>query len=218
METKKGLFIVLDGGEGCGKSTLLKMARKFYGKRMTVSREPGGSPFAEEIRDLILDKNDTGWAGKADGKTMFALFWAARADHMKNTIIPALNKKGRIVVSDRFDSSTYAYQIEAQGVRELEDVFWLMRKRYLGQFKPDIYIYLDVRPEVGLARKNKQKNEKKNHFDKKKLDFHYRLREGFKEFLSLKNHGIRSVIINAENSKEQVFKDFQKIISTLTLL
>jgi dTMP kinase len=145
---------------------------------------------------------------------MFALFWAARAYHLKNTIIPALNI-GKIVVSDRFDSSTYAYQIEAQGARDLESFFWKMRDRYLRKYKPDIYIYLDVKPEVGLARKNMQQDEKKNHFDKRKLDFHYRLREGFKEFFAQKNHGIKSVIIDAEKSKEEVFEDFKKIISSL---
>jgi dTMP kinase len=211
MDAKKGLLIALDGGEGSGKSTLLKMVKDFYGDEIVISREPGGSPYAEEIRNLILNSPN---AEQADALTMFALFWAARADHLKNTIIPALNI-GKIVVSDRFDSSTYAYQIEAQGARDLESFFWKMRDRYLRKYKPDIYIYLDVKPEVGLARKNMQQDEKKNHFDKRKLDFHYRLREGFKEFFAQKNHGIKSVIIDAEKSKEEVFEDFKKIISSL---
>jgi dTMP kinase len=213
MKSKKGLFIVLDGGEGSGKSTLLKMIKEYYGDRVVVSREPGGSKYAEKIRKVILDSK---YAKDADGKTMFALFWAARADHLANTIIPALNS-GKIVVSDRFDSSTYAYQIEAQGSRELEDFFWLIREKFLGQYKPDSYVYLDVRPEAGLARKKTQKDERKNHFDKRKLDFHYRLREGFKEFFMQTNHGIKSSIIDAENSKEKVFEDFRRIIAHLTM-
>jgi dTMP kinase len=212
MKKKKGLFIVLDGGEGSGKSTLLRMIKKHYGNRVVVSREPGGSKFAEKIRNVIVAK----YAKNADGKTMFGLFWAAREDHLVNTIIPAL-KKGKIVVSDRFDSSTYAYQIVAQGARDLENLFWMMREKYLGEYVPDSYVYLDVRPEIGLARKKKQKNEKKNHFDKRKLGFHYKLREGFVEFFKHKNRGIKSEIIDAEYSKESVFENFKGIISYLTL-
>src|SRR5579864_4280814 len=104
---EKGKFIVLEGGEGAGKSTQLRVIKEILGDDIVITREPGGSPYAEEIRNVILKSTN---AGQADAKTHFALFWAARADHMKNTVLPALNA-GKHVISDRFDSSTFAYQI-----------------------------------------------------------------------------------------------------------
>ena len=208
MEIKKGLFIVLDGGEGSGKTTLLKRAVEYFKDELVTTREPGGALYAEEIRNLILHSPN---AKDADAKTMFALFWAARADHMKNTVIPALNS-GKIEISDRFDSSTYAYQIVAQGARELQELFWIVRDQYLGEYKPDIYVYLDLDPEVGIERKNQQKNEKQNHFDKRNLQFHEALRRGYKEFFANKNHKVKSVIIDAAKSKDEVWQDFMGVI------
>ena len=140
---KKGLFIVVDSGEGSGKTTQLKKAQEFFGNKLVLTREPGGSPYAEEIRHLILKSTH---AGQADAKTLFALFWAARADHMKNTVLPAL-KAGKIVISDRFDSSTFAYQIIAQGAKELKKFFWQMRDFYLGDVKPCLLYTSDAADE-----------------------------------------------------------------------
>ena len=208
MEIKKGLFIVLDGGEGSGKTTLLKRAVEYFKDELVTTREPGGALYAEEIRNLILHSPN---AKEADARTMFALFWAARADHMAKTIIPALDS-GKIVISDRFDSSTYAYQIVAQGAREQQELFWTMRAHYLGEYKPDIYVYLDLDPKVGIERKNQQKNEKQNHFDKRNLQFHEALRRGYKEFFANKNHKVKSVIIDASKSKDEVWQDFMGVI------
>ena len=208
MEIKKGLFIVLDGGEGSGKTTLLKRAVEYFKDELVTTREPGGALYAEEIRNLILHSPN---AKEADARTMFALFWAARADHMAKTIIPALDS-GKIVISDRFDSSTYAYQIVAQGAREQQELFWTMRAHYLGEYKPDIYVYLDLDPKVGIERKNQQKNEKQNHFDKRNLQFHEALRRGYKEFFANKNHKVKSVIIDAAKSKDEVWQDFMGVI------
>lgn len=211
MEQKKGLFIVLDGGEGSGKTTLLAKVKEHYGDRVVVTREPGGSPYAEEIRNLILHSS---YAGQADAKTMFFLFWAARFDHLKNVIIPAL-ESGKMVISDRFDSSTFAYQIMAQQAVELERLFWQLRLEYLGEYRPDMYVYLDLDPKIGLLRKTAQKDERKNHFDERKLDFHKALRKGFKEFLTDDTHGIKGAIISAKRSKEEVWEEFNKIITSL---
>lgn len=209
--TKKGLFIVLDGGEGSGKSTLLEMIKKYYGEKVVITREPGGSAYAEEIRWIIRDSPN---AKQADAETMFGLFWAARADHVRNTVIPAI-KQGKMVISDRFDSSTFAYQICAQGSRRLERLFWEVRSLFLGNNTPDLYVYLDIRPSVGLARKTNQTDEKKNHFDERNLAFHEAVRNGFKEFFATGGHGIKSLIIDAEQSKEEVWEDFQRIIKSM---
>jgi dTMP kinase len=205
---KRGILIVVDGGEGSSKGTNIKKAKKYWGNQIVTVRDPGGSPYAEDIRYIIRDSLN---AKQANGETMFFLFWAARLDLMKNTIIPALNA-GKIVICDRFDSSTFAYQITAQKQAGLTRLFWDIRLHHLGDYRPDLYVHLDLDPEIGLARKKNQKGEKKNHFDKRKLQFHKDVREGFKEFFSEENHGINSVTINAENSKKEVWEDFKKII------
>jgi dTMP kinase len=202
---KKGLFIVVDSGEGAGKTTQLNNVKELLGDTLVLTREPGGSIYAEEIRNLILKSPN---AGQADAKTLFALFWAARADHLKNTIRPALDQ-GKTVISDRFDSSTFAYQLVAQNNRELEDLFWKMRDFYLGDLKPDLYVYFDIDPVVGLARKNSQGGEELNHFEARKIDFHNAIRAGFKEFITLVPN---AVTIDASQSKEKVWEDFKKVL------
>lgn len=183
---KTGKFFVLEGGEGSGKSTQIKKVREYFGERVLITREPGGSPYAEEIRSLILNSTH---AKQADAKAHFALFWAARADHLKNTILPAL-ARGQNVVCDRFDSSTYAYQIFAQEAKELKEFFWDMRRFYLGDAVPSRYIFLDVEPRIGLLRKQKQGGTELNHFDERDIAFHTRMREGLLDFFTQVPHSV----------------------------
>ena len=211
MNTHKGLFVVMSGGEGSGKSSQLKNIQNAYGSSVLVTREPGGSLYAEEIRKIILDSKQ---AKQADATTMFFLFWAARADHMKNIIIPALNK-GMLVVSDRFEPETFAYNIVAQKNRSLEKLYWEIRDMVLGDYKPDLYIYLDLHPKVGLLRKQNQIEEKKNHYDERDIGFHDDVRMGFMEFFSHKNRGINSVIVNAEKSQDEVWREVKKASQSL---
>ena len=103
----KGTFIVIEGGDGAGKSTQIKKLAEHFGDKMILTREPGGTEYAEAIRELALKHP---LAGNADGKTLFMLMWGSRAEHMNHLVVPALNE-GKIVVSDRFDSSTFAYNI-----------------------------------------------------------------------------------------------------------
>jgi len=205
MNILKGKFIVLEGGEGAGKSSQIAKLKEIFGGKIVVTREPGGSPYAEEIRNLILKSQN---AGQADAKTHFALFWAARADHMRNKIIPAL-EAGKMVISDRFDSSTFAYQIYGQEAKELEKFFWQMREFYLGDIVPDLYIYMDVEVKEGLRRKQTQGKDEMNHFDERKVDFHNRMREGFMEFLK----HVNSVVIDSNPEAEEVLKSLQSEIS-----
>jgi dTMP kinase len=206
MQKGKGRFIVVDSGEGAGKTSQLQFAKKFFGDKLVLTREPGGSPYAEEIRNLILQ---SGHAGQANAKTLFALFWAARADHVKNTILPALSE-GKTVISDRFDSSTFAYQIVAQGARELEKFFWDTREFYLSLTKPDLYVYFDLDPAIGLARKASQGGGENNHFEARPLEFHYKLRDGFKEFIKSVPHKV----IDASQPIEKVREDFLAVLSS----
>ncbi|MSR73384.1 dTMP kinase [Candidatus Parcubacteria bacterium] len=198
---KKGKFIVVDGGEGSGKTTMVALAKEHF-PEMVFTREPGGSPFAEKIRAVILSPE----AKDAHGETQFGLFWAARFDHLQNTIIPAL-QRGVHVLSDRFDSSSFVYQMHGQEARHLRDMFWKMREVYVRDGQPDLYIFLDVEPEVGLSRVAKRK-ETTNHFDDRALDFHKRIRNGYFEFLKSVPH----VVINANQSTEEVRTDFLRTL------
>ncbi len=209
--TTSGTFIVIDGGEGTGTTTMSKDAVAAL-EQLRIpalwTREPGGSPYAEKIRELILSDD----AKHADAETMFGLFWAARRDHLNQTVIPAL-KQGMVVISDRFDSSTWAYQICAQEQRQLIDLFWAMRAHYLQGFIPDRYIILDVAPSIALARA-KRRVGKQTHFDERELDFHNRVRDGFKEFTHVAPHRV----IDAGEPKEVVLEKVLKTIEEVRLL
>lgn len=204
-------FIVLDGGEGTGTTTMSKDAvAALEAEHIPAlwTREPGGSPYAEKIRELILSDD----AKHADAETMFGLFWAARRDHLQQTVIPALTA-GKVVISDRFDSSTWAYQICAQEQRQLSDLFWAMRKHYLGEYMPDLYIILDAAPSIALQRA-KRRAGKVTHFDEREVDFHNRVREGFKEFTHMAPHRV----IDAGEEKEVVLEKVLRTIEEIRML
>jgi len=201
----KGSFIVVEGGEGAGKSSQLALLATSC-NNLYITREPGGSPYAEEIRSIILDSE---YASVADVRTHFALFWAARADHVYTTIAPTL-ASGQDLISDRFDASTYAYQIYGQEAWDLEELFFTLRDFYLETQTPDLYIYLDIDPEEGLKRRSEALG-KNNHFDDRDIAFHTRMREGYQKFFNTING--TSEIIDATRSFEKVAHDIQDIIT-----
>jgi dTMP kinase len=204
----RGKFIVLEGCEGAGKSTQIEKLQQKFGDQVVTTREPGGTPFAEVIRSLILSPA----AKNADGKTQFGLFWAARAEHMKNKIIPAL-KEGKHVICDRFDSSSYIYQIYGQEDNDLKDLFFHVRDVYLGDYTPDAYIFMDVDPKTGIKRKKEQDGVVLNHFDQRDLSFHKRVKQGLEEFFS--QVGCEKIDANQSFTKvhNTLFKKINSIIS-----
>src|SRR3989344_5042238 len=163
MEKKKAKLIILDGLDGSGKGAQIELLKKFLvDKKVSIlfTREPGGSPYGEEIRKLILNS-----MGKsADPLTQFFLFWADRDDHMRKVVSPAL-LKGVNVISDRFDSSTFAFQIFGGVQTKLLQPFSFFRKLVLGEVEPSLYIVLDLPPDVALERIKKDKERLKTHFD-----------------------------------------------------
>jgi dTMP kinase len=167
-------LITLEGGEGAGKST---QARRLsdrlsaLGKKVVLTREPGGSEGAEAIRGLLL----TGGADRWSPVSEVLLFYAARSDHLERTIAPAL-AAGAWVICDRFADSTRAYQGAAGGV---PDAFLDSLERHvLGQMRPDLTLILDLPPEEGLARAA-QRPGSETRFETKDVAFHQRLRAGF---------------------------------------
>jgi dTMP kinase len=167
-------FITLEGGEGAGKSTqalLLADWLRQRGVAVEVTREPGGSPGAEEIRNLLV----TGDTGRWDPLTETLLHYAARRDHVTRRIMPAL-AAGRWVVCDRFADSTLAYQGHGQGV-DLATIA-AIRLAVLKDFGPDLTVILDVEPETRLARTAGRPGAE-DRYERMSEAFHARVRAGF---------------------------------------
>lgn len=205
MNMNRGRLIIIEGGEGSGKTSLVKVLKSELPSESTIfTREPGGTPLADEIRAMLL-----GVTGETISPlTHFALFWAARRAHIELTILPAL-ESGKNVICDRFDGSTYAYQIWGQENHNLKLLFQVMRDTYiLRDITPYLYVYLDVEPQVGLARSEKRGDQ--NHFDQKDLEFHQRVRKGYLEFLSGQYH--RKV--DAGRPQAEVIAEAREIIKS----
>lgn len=197
-----GSFIVIEGGEGAGKSTVVQALRKRYADRDVVwTREPGGSEFGKIIREMILSTE----GGAAHAHTLFELFWADRTDHMHTVVVPAL-QAGTHVLSDRFDASTFAYQIYGDEHHELTELFYEKRELYLGAHTPDLYVFLDVDPTTALERVT-TRGEAVTHFEERKLAFHARVREGFQIFLADKPHVVIDAGLPVEDVAEAVVKE-----------
>jgi len=196
----QGRFITLEGGEGAGKSTHVKRlcdALAGIGIEAVATREPGGAPSAEQIRQLLVE----GDAGRWDKLTETLLHFAARAEHVARTVRPAL-ERGTWVVSDRFIDSTMAYQGYAQGVgrAKVEEI----ARAVLGDFRPDLTVILDLPPEQGLERAAKRAHGG-TRYESMGLAFHRRLREAFLDIA--KREPDRCVVIDATQTKDKVHQD-----------
>jgi dTMP kinase len=170
----RGKFITLEGGEGAGKSTqagLLGAWLETKGLEVVLTREPGGTPGAEEIRNLLV----TGAVGRWDALTETLLHYAARREHMARLILPAL-EAGRWVICDRFIDSTAAYQGYGQGI-DLGVIAGL-RSMVLGDFMPDLTLILDVIPETRRARTAARPGAE-DRYERMTEAFHHRVRAGF---------------------------------------
>ena len=203
---KKGLFIVFEGGEGTGKTTAIESVYDWIrekGLDCIKTREPGGIKISEEIRQVILDKENV----KMDGRTEALLYAAARRQHLVEKVIPAL-ESGYIVLCDRFIDSSLAYQGYARGLG-IDEVMSI-NEFAIGEYMPDISILFDLDPKIGLERINSNNQREVNRLDLEKLDFHEKVREGYN--IVYNSNKDRIVKINAEKTKEEVFKDIQNII------
>lgn len=171
-ENNRGIFITFEGTEGAGKSTLIReLAARLQGScslPVTLTREPGGSPISEKIRQVILETypNET-----MDPWTELFLYEAARAQHLAQIIFPHLNQGG-IVLCDRYTDSTLAYQGQARGLpwKQIQ----LLNRIATQNLKPDLTVLLDIDPAVGLARASD-----KNRFEHEGVEFQKKVRSGF---------------------------------------
>lgn len=168
----RGRFIVLEGGEGAGKSTNARHIQSWLaarGRKTLLTREPGGAPLAEAIRQLVLE-----WRGEMPAMSELLLMFAARAAHLQATIKPAL-AGGVDVICDRFVDSSYAYQGAGRGVGDAE--IETLENLIVGPDQPDLVIVFDLDPAVGLARTRTRGEQ--NRFEGEPLEFQERVREVF---------------------------------------
>jgi dTMP kinase len=195
----RGRFISFEGGEGSGKSTQIKkLSERLEAAklRVVVTREPGGSPGAEIIRHLLL--SGIGKLLGADAETL--LFAAARDDHVRTVILPALNQ-GSWVLSDRFFDSTRVYQGQLGQVAP--GLLNAMQRVTIGDLKPDLTIILDVPVEVGLKRAAVRRgNAAPDRFESESVQFHQRLREAYRELAAAEP--ARCVLVDATGDPNAV--------------
>jgi len=205
-----GRFISLEGGEGAGKSTQIESIKKYIeskGKKVVLTREPGGSTGSEELRELLVSGEQNRW----DPISETLIMYAARREHWMRKIQPAL-EDGSWVISDRFSDSTIVYQGYGKGVSRtlIRDLHSLT----LGETYPDLTLILDIPAEIGLKRslnRDKETNTDNTRFENMELSFHKRVRDGFKKIAA--RHPNRVHSLNAEKPIEEVTKDIINILS-----
>ena len=204
----KGYFISVEGGDGSGKSTQIKKIETYLqekGLDYILTREPGGTPVAEKIRELILDPANKALTGRAE----MLLYAASRAQHVEEKILPAL-EAGKVVLSDRFTDSSIAYQAYGRG---LGNVVAEVNRIATGGKEPDLTIFLNITPAAGMARKNNQDGHVLDRLELEKAAFHETVYEGY---LALaRESGGRIADIDADRPAEEVFADIKARLDQL---
>ena len=193
----RGRFISFEGGEGAGKSTQVKrlaVRLEAEGREVVLTREPGGSPGAEAIRDIVLRGDADRWSPV----TETLLMYAARRDHIERVIRPALSR-GAWVVCDRFADSTRAYQGAAGGTDP--GLIAALETYILQEVRPDLTLMFDLPAEVGLARADARAGAEMR-FESKGLAFHERLRDGFRAIAAAEP--ARCAIVDATGDRDSV--------------
>lgn len=202
----QGKTISFEGGEGSGKSTIIKMIEDYLKAcdelDVVRTREPGGSDIAEQIRNVILSKDNTLMCSE----TECLLFAASRAQLLNEKIKPLINE-GKTILFDRFVDTSYVYQGYCRGLG-IENVIKI-NDFATNKWLPDKTIIFDIDPAVGLKR-IADNNRETNRLDLENLDFHNKVREGYKIIHEMFPE--RIVVINANQPIEEVFKDVLKVL------
>jgi dTMP kinase len=204
-----GHFITLEGIDGVGKSTQLRLLASHLGEdgyRVCVTREPGGTSIGEQIRKVLLASSNTKLAALSE----LALMYAARAQHLEEVIRPAL-AQGNVVLSDRFNDASFAYQgygrrVSTGAVRALDRII-------CGPTQPDLTLLLDMAPRVALQRANARESRIKSRqrrFETAGLAFQERVRKGY--LAIARRHPKRVKVVNANRSTQEVQREIRQIV------
>lgn len=194
--TAPGRFITLEGGEGAGKSTHARFVAAWLearGRTVVQTREPGGSPLAEAVRDLVLRD----WSEGVTPQTELLLMFAARAAHVAHRVEPAL-RTGQDVVCDRFIDASWAYQGAGRGVAD--EHLRALERLVLGELRPDLTLVFDLPPQIGLMRARRRGDA--NRFEAENLAFMERVRAAY--LSRAQSDPARYVVIDATRPIEQV--------------
>lgn len=206
MKQTRGRFITVEGGEGAGKSSNLAYVQSLLeaaGKQVLFTREPGGTPLGESIRELLLGHQHTGMADE----TELLLMFAARAEHLHRKILPAL-KAGTWVLCDRFTDASYAYQGAGRGISR--ERIAVLENYVQGTLRPDLTLLLDLPVETGLERAGKRSEP--DRFEKEALDFFQQVRQGY--LTIAENEPERVKVIDASPALEQVQAQIAEVMQT----
>jgi dTMP kinase len=207
-EKQRGKFITIEGSEGVGKSTNVEFIKTCLinnGVDIIVTREPGGTPLAEKIRNLLLKKDNE----LMDETAELLLIFAARAQHINTVILPAL-AAGKWVLCDRFTDSTYAYQGGGRGMNV--QLIQLLEKTVQHNLQPDLTFYLDIDVKLGLARATQR--AELDRFESEKIDFFERVRRAYLE--RVKTDPSRYRVIDAGQTLEKVQLDIGTILKNFS--
>ena len=202
----RGLFITLEGGDGAGKSTQIRNIERFFTEKGLVvvhTREPGGTHISEKLRAILLDNSNA----EMESVTEMFIYAASRAQHVRELIIPAI-ERGEVVICDRFVDSSVAYQ--AYG-RELGGMVAEVNKYATGGLTPDITFWLDIDPEAGRARASRA--GALDRLELEQLDFHYRVYEGYKQISAQDPGRVRR--IDASQSVDDICADIYACLEEL---
>ena len=195
------MFVTIEGPEGSGKSSVTKEVVKLLeadGEIVVLTREPGGTPIAEEIRNVILDKKNTAM----DPMTEALLYAASRRQHLVEKVWP-LSKEGKIVISDRFLDSSLAYQGGARGLGI--DKILALNQYATDGFYPELTLLFDIDPRIGMQRIAANNNREVNRLDLEKIDFHDNVRKTFLELAE--RFKDRFVVLDASKPFDAVVQD-----------
>lgn len=210
LSLRRGFMVVCDGSNGAGKTTLIERLRAYIqdlGYEVLVTREPGGTPIGEKIREVLLNADTP----EMCDLTELMLFAAARAQHLREKILPAL-EDGKVVLCDRFDSATIAFQQYARGLDA--GLVERINALALNGFKPDLYLILDLDPLKGLERV-RQRSAELDRLEAEKLAFLQRAREGF--LRQATEDPQRFKVLDASRSIEDVVAEATRLLDMLGL-
>ncbi len=205
-----GLFITFEGGEGSGKTTQIKLLKYYIQSlipdiEIVISREPGGTEVAEQIRDILVN----GSADKISTRAETLLMIASRAEHIDRVILPAL-KRGAIVLCDRFKDSSIVYQGLANNISK--EKIDKIHEFALEKCEPDLTILLDIPAETGIKRAI-DRNESDQRFELKGKEFHKRIREGYLKLTTIYPERIK--VINASQSVQSISDEINQLITPI---
>lgn len=203
---EQGMFITFEGPEGAGKTTILNKLSdilKQKGYKVLQTREPGGISISEQIREVLLNKDNV----SMDERTEALLYAAARRQHLVEKVLPAL-EEGYMVLCDRFIDSSLAYQGYARGLG-VDEVYQINRFA-IGETMPNLTLYFDIDPKEGLARIQSNEEREVNRLDLEKLSFHEKVREGYLKLVDRFPERIK--VVDASASVDEVLDNALEVI------